>query len=212
MMGQLHANPNSSSVMEISWQFGDDIQGIIQSITVTQTAPDGTTTPQSLPPDSLGPTYFMGLQANTLYNYELDAPWEDENGGINTETLTCSGKTKAGTPTPTPTPTRTPHPTPTPTPPDVPIPPEPITNLTASWNHPDYNKTTVTWNVGSYTNFIEVSYQHVPPRAWTYGNYLPSGDQISVTLSDAPQIRTQSPFMTGIRLALKNRPLTSPAR
>jgi hypothetical protein len=123
-----------------------------------------------LPPDSSGPTYFKNLQHSALYSYELDAPWLDEYGDLNTETLYGSGTTPA-----TPSQPGSGHGgggTAT-----VPVPGKP-TNLTASWNVPNYTNITVTWKVGANTNLVEVSaYGDAPylPPPTSYPSYLAPG-------------------------------------
>jgi hypothetical protein len=114
--------------MGVSWNFQSDVNGIIQGVTITQTDPQGNAVSQTFGPgDSVGSTVFRNLKASTTYNYELDAPWQDEFGNQLEETLFCSSTTPAAphptpTPTPHPTPTPTPHPTPTPTPHPTPTP------------------------------------------------------------------------------------------
>lgn len=143
-MGTFSQNTNASTSTSIAleWNFESDVNGIIQSMTITQTAPSGTQTTQTFSTVTIsGTTIFSGLAPDTAYSYVLTAPWEDENGDLNTESLECAGTTKAkaatggggggggaGT--------------------QVPIPPDPIINLTASWNAPEYTEITVNWQVG----------------------------------------------------------------
>jgi len=137
-MSYFTATAQNSTAIGLSWNFQSDVNGIIQGVTITQTDPDGNTAAQNFGPgDSVGSTVFSGLKPSTLYNYELDAPWQDEFGDQNVETLYCSATTKpAPTPTPRPTPKPTPHPTPTPTPHPTPTPtpaPTPTPVMSGLW-------------------------------------------------------------------------------
>jgi hypothetical protein len=145
-MGTFSQNTNASTSTSIAleWNFESDVNGIIQSMTITQTAPSGTQTTQTFSTVTIsGATIFSGLAPDTAYSYVLTAPWEDDNGDLNVESLECAGTTKAkaaagasgaggggsaGS--------------------QVPIPPDPIINLTASWNAPEYTEITVNWQVG----------------------------------------------------------------
>jgi hypothetical protein len=154
-MGTFSQNTNASTSTSISleWNFESDVNGIIQSMTITQTAPSGAQTPQNFSSVPIsGATIFSSLDPDTAYSYALTAPWVDENGDLNVESLECSGTTKAkaatgggggggGTGAGA----------------QVPIPPDPIVNLTASWNAPEYTEITVNWQVGLDTTKTRAS-------------------------------------------------------
>jgi hypothetical protein len=73
-MGTFFQNTTASTSTSITleWNFETDVNGIIQSMTITQTAPDGAQTPQnfsSVPMSST--TIFIGLAPDTVYSYAL---------------------------------------------------------------------------------------------------------------------------------------------
>jgi hypothetical protein len=140
-----NTNASTSTSIALEWNFESDVNGIIQSMTITQTASSGAQTTQTFSTVTIsGTTIFSSLAPDTTYSYALTAPWEDDNGDLNTESLECTGTTKAkaatggggggGTGTGVGA--------------QVPIPPDPIINLTASWNALEYTEITVNWQVG----------------------------------------------------------------
>jgi hypothetical protein len=176
-MGTFTAKADSSTEIGLSWNIQGDEDATVQSATITQTDPAGNQKKQVFGGDDIGTTFFHPLNPSTLYNYELDAIWIDDAGDSTTETLTTSCATPA-----TPSQPGTGHGgggTAT-----VPVPGRP-TNLTASWNVPDYNEITVTWNVGGYTNRVEVSAEGPAPylpAPTSYASYLPSGSELRATI------------------------------
>jgi len=108
-MPSFSCNPQSSTAMEVSWSLDDVDPGFVfDSLSITQTGPNGVTITQSPPAAGTvqtGTTLFSELQPNTQYSYAISASWDDGSGGVGqTFTDQCSCTTKAAPPPPPPPP------------------------------------------------------------------------------------------------------------
>jgi type II secretory pathway pseudopilin PulG len=102
------AQAQSSTSIAVNWNILGDIPGAILDssgvldniypITITETDPNGNTikTWNNPTPDYNSSYPFTNLQPNTAYKYQLVAVWSYDDGSSDTtETLPCSGTTKA---------------------------------------------------------------------------------------------------------------------
>ena len=132
-MGVFNGVAESPNSIGLNWNFQSDINGIIQSIAITQFDPSGNSTVQNLP-FSATTTVFNGLKPSTTYSYALNASWLDEFGNLQSEDLECQATTDASPPPPGPS---------------------APTNVKASWN-PGYSGATVSWIPGPNTQSFEL--------------------------------------------------------
>jgi hypothetical protein len=148
-MPSFSASPQSSSAIRVDWSLLDVDPGHeIVGLTITQTAPNGTSTPQNFQIGQIvqaGTTEFTGLQPATTYTYVIYAQWDDGNvynpePGTTATTLALHQGGSAGSGSGSGT-----------TIPQVALPPGKITGLTANWNAPAYTDIKVDWIAGSDT-------------------------------------------------------------
>jgi hypothetical protein len=149
-MPTFSANPQSSSAIEVSWDLADVDPGFLfDSLSITQTAPNGQQTVQNPPPAGVvqvGTTVFTELQPNTNYTYVIDATWDDGNDGVgatyNPPGISCmtkaaqpasSGSKGTGSGSSSS---------------ELAL--GPVTGLTAKWNAPDYKDVTVSFTAGAW--------------------------------------------------------------
>jgi hypothetical protein len=140
------ANPQSSSAIELNWDLTDVDPGFLfDSLSITQTAPNGQQTTQNLPAVQISTTLFTGLQPNTTYSYAMYAVWDDGNDGIgDTYSPEIQGTTKPAQPASggskgTGAGSSSSE-----------LALGPVTGLTAKWNAPDYKDVTVSFTAGAW--------------------------------------------------------------
>jgi hypothetical protein len=114
-MGTFTPSNETSNSISLSWDYRSDIvPGMVQTVTIVQTAPNGaTTTHNQTPPAAMGgPDPFSSLLPNTMYSYQLTISYMDENGFPQEAMGQTSAWTLASAPPPPPPPPPPKHATP----------------------------------------------------------------------------------------------------
>jgi hypothetical protein len=151
-MPSFTATAQSSSAIALNWDLTDVDPGFLfDSLSITQTAPNGQATTQNLPAVQISETVFTGLQPSTTYSYAMYAVWDDGNDGVgDTYSPEITGTTKAVQPA-----TGGSKGTGSVSAGSMPL-LGPITGLTATWNAPDYNEVTVDFKAGAFSTAASI--------------------------------------------------------